>query len=182
MSLVALRGEDPHKWVNPALYGHWIPTGFAYAFDPLSQAIVNYEAFVETFYRTHHPDYNGGLNLVYPNPVGIFITTSSANLLGFHAVSLQRVAADPEGKIRAYFFNPNNEGRQDWGQGIKPSVSGNGELEGESSVHFHEFVSRLYAYHYHKRAANEEVKVSEELIAQIKVMAKESWGREYRWL
>ncbi|MCC5944385.1 MAG: hypothetical protein JJT94_05575 [Bernardetiaceae bacterium] len=182
MGLVALRGADPHKWVNPALYGQWIPIGFAYAFEPLSQAIVNYEEFVRNFYSTHHPDYNGGLNLVYPNPVGIFITTSSANLLGFHAVSLQRIDKDPEGKVRAYFFNPNNEGRQDWGQGIKPSVSGNGEIEGESSVYFHEFVSRLYAYHYHKRANNEEVEIPTETIANIKKMAQESWGKEYRWL
>ncbi|MEZ4272007.1 MAG: hypothetical protein R3C68_11435 [Myxococcota bacterium] len=32
MKRVALRQEDGHKWVNPALYGSWVPKGFASVF------------------------------------------------------------------------------------------------------------------------------------------------------
>ncbi|MCC5920228.1 MAG: hypothetical protein LAT68_08490 [Cyclobacteriaceae bacterium] len=176
------RGEDAHKWVNPTLYGQWISTGFANAFNELSQAIVDYPDFIKTFYATHHPDYNGGLNLVYPNPVGIYITTSSGHFLGFHAVSIQRVKKDPSGNVRVYFFNPNNEGRQNWGQGITPSVDGNGEKKGESSILFHEFAARIYAFHFNtNREINKEA-IPTDLVKRVEQMARESWGKEYHWL
>ncbi len=40
------RGEDPHKWVNPALYGHWIQIGFASAYSYLTNAIQDFKGFV----------------------------------------------------------------------------------------------------------------------------------------
>ncbi len=58
------------------------------------------------------PDYNGGQRLMYPNPVGLVITNQYGRYLGPHAVSIQRVDEDPDGIMRADFFNPNNEGRQ----------------------------------------------------------------------
>ncbi|MDZ7847170.1 MAG: hypothetical protein U5L96_10585 [Owenweeksia sp.] len=92
--------------------------------------------------------------MVYPNPVGLFITSSKGDMLGFHAVSLLRVSENTENvegsEIRAYFLNPNNEGRQDWGQSIKPSVYGNGERHGESSLPIHQFMARVYAFHFNK--------------------------------
>ena len=42
------RGEDPHKWVNPALYGQWIQIGFASAYDYFSNAIVDFDGFVKS--------------------------------------------------------------------------------------------------------------------------------------
>lgn len=182
MRRASIRGEDPHKWVNHALYGHWIPIGFASAFDPVSQSIMGFDDFIRKFYASHHPKFNGGIDLVYPNPVGIFITTSNAKLLGFHAVSLQRIAKDPQGNVRAYFYNPNNEGRQDWGQSIRPSVEGHGERAGESSILFHEFASRLYAFHFHPNEIGEVNEVNAEVVAKVRKMAEESWGTEYQWL
>ncbi len=182
MRRASIRGEDPHKFVNPALYGHWIQTGFCSAFNYITQSITNYGEFVRTFYASHHPDYNGGHNLIYPNPVGIFITSSHGVLLGFHAVSLLRVDRGPGGAYRAYFLNPNNEGRQDWGQGIKPTVFGNGEVAGESSLPFHEFAARLYAFHYNELniADREEIDPSE--VARVERLARESWGTAYVWM
>lgn len=177
------RGEDPHKWVNPALYGQWIQIGFASAYDYLSNAIVDFDGFVKVFYATCHPSFNGGHRLIYPNPVGIFITSSKGDMLGFHAVSLLRVDIDLNGVYRAYFLNPNNEGRQDWGQGIKPSVYGNGEMYGESSLPLHEFAARVYAFHYNNlEAADKMDNVPVIEIQKIKKLAKESWGRAYTWL
>lgn len=177
------RGEDPHKWVNPAMYGHWIQPGFASAYSYLINAIQDFDGFVRLFYAAFHPEYNGGRQMVYPNPVGIFITTSRGDMLGFHAVSLLRVAMDKNSNsIRAYFLNPNNEGRQDWGQGIRPSVSGSGEKHGESSLPIHEFMARIYAFHYDTlevRMRTEEVPKKE--IETVVQLARESWGKSYQW-
>ena len=183
MRLASGRGEDPHKWVNPALYGQWIQMGFASAYDYMSDAIIDFDGFVKVFYAMCHPDYNGGNRLVYPNPVGIFITSAKAEMLGFHAVSLLRVDVDPKGELRAYFLNPNNEGRQDWGQGIKPSVVGKGEVYGESSLPLHQFAARVYAFHYNTLEATDKMNnVPEEKVQRVRELAKESWGKSYNWL
>lgn len=179
------RGEDPHKWTNPALYGHWIPTGFASAYSYLTNAIQDFAGFVRLFYAAFDPRYNGGHQMVYPNPVGIFITSSKAVMLGFHAVSLLRVAPNEEseeGEMRAYFLNPNNEGRQDWGQGIKPSVYGYGEKHGESSLPVHEFLARVYAFHFNSLNVERHLQnVPEAEIERVEKLARESWGRTYQW-
>jgi len=177
------RGEDPHKWVNPGLYGQWIQIGFASAYDYLSNAIVDFGGFIKVFYGMCHPKYNGGHGLVYPNPVGIFITSAKGDMLGFHAISLLRVAKDPKGEIRAYFLNPNNEGRQNWGQGIMPSVYGNGEIHGESSLPIYQFAARVYAFHYNSLdAASKMDKIPQNEVEKVKELAKPSWGKSYTWL
>ncbi|MCB0584333.1 MAG: hypothetical protein KDD06_03260, partial [Phaeodactylibacter sp.] len=129
-----------------------------------------------------HPQYNGGHHLIYPVPLGIFITDASATMLGYHAVSLLRIEQSPAGEWRAYFFNPNSEGRQNWGQGIHPTVSGNGEFHGESSVPVHQFASRVYAFHYNNlRLEGIEENVPEAIVENVEKLARESWGRKYRW-
>lgn len=177
------RGEDPHKWTNPALYGQWIPTGFASAYNPVFNSVHDYDGFIRLFYASFHPEHNGGRELVYPNPVGIFVTTSKAQLLGFHAVSLLRIAENENtGELRAYFLNPNNEGRQDWGQGIKPTVFGHGERYGESSLPVDHFVARAYAYHFNTLYNREQLNtVPDKIVKEITRLAKESWGKAYVW-
>ncbi|GAA5522046.1 hypothetical protein LQ318_09855 [Aliifodinibius salicampi] len=180
MRRCALRPEDGHKWVNPAMYGHWIPNGFMSAYNVTTDTITNYEEFVRTFYATHHPSYNGGHDLAYPNPVGIFITSSSGKLLGFHAVSILRVA-EHAGEMRVYFLNPNNEGRQTWGPGLEPTVAGKGERYGESSLPFYQFASRIYAFHYLKADLADPQTVPDKKVLQIIEMARNSWGKSYTW-
>jgi hypothetical protein len=182
MKRVALRAEDGHKWVNPALYGRWVPSGFASVFADLAQTTVaDFDEFVRRFYATHHPAYNEGHPLMYPNPVGLLVTNGRGDYLGPHAVSLQRVADDPHGVLRAYFYNPNNEGRQDWGDDIRPTVYGNGEREGESSLPFRHFVARLYAFHYNPYEEGDAYAVPLEAIAEIEKWARQSWGRAFKW-
>lgn len=176
-------GEDPHVSVNPAFYGHWIQTGFVSCYKPLLNAIQDYARFVKLFYAAFHPGHNGGYNLVYPIPLGIFITGSDGRFLGFHAVSLLRVKQDQKGVWRAYFFNPNNEGRQNWGQGINPSVSEHGEKHGESSLPFYQFVSRVYAFHFNSMEADAHIDtVSNNDVSKVQKLAKQSWGQQYIWL
>jgi len=175
-------GKDPHVSVNPAFYGHWIQTGFLSVYDPLTNSIKEYNKFVRTFYGAFHPEYNGGHHLIYPVPVGIFITDAAANMLGYHAISLTRVEQTGEGEWRAYFFNPNSEGEQNWGQGIIPTIADNGEYPGESSLPVYEFVSRVYAYHYnHLRLQMQDKPIPETTVAQVRKLATESWGRKYNW-
>ncbi|MEM7737841.1 MAG: hypothetical protein AAF267_18840 [Deinococcota bacterium] len=181
MRQASYRGDDPHKWVNPALYGHWIPTGFCSAYDTTTQSVRAFSSFVRTFYATHHPDYNGGHDLVYPNPVGLFITSNTGKLLGFHAVSLLRVRYNEQGQVRVYFLNPNDEGRQDWGQDIVPSVLGHGERPGESSLPFAQFAARLYAYHYNERDVGDLDAIDSNQIDEVVDLAKASWGQAYLW-
>ncbi|RHW36301.1 hypothetical protein D1B33_11060 [Lysinibacillus yapensis] len=176
-----LRGEDGHKWVNREFYGEWIPSGFMNAIDQLTLKVKNYSAFVKLFYATHHPMYNEGSKLIYPNPVGIFLTNIHGELLGLHAVSIQRIENDQHGDCRVYFYNPNNDSTQNWGQGIKVSVAGFGELEGESSLPFHEFVARMYAYHYNPYEQGDTYMVEERLVKNVEELAKDSWGKTYIW-
>lgn len=176
-------GKDPHISVNPAFYGHWIQAGFLSVYNPITGGIDKYEKFVRIFYASFHPKYNGGHAMVYPVPLGIFITDAKANMLGYHAISLLRIKQAEEGQWRAYFFNPNSEGKQNWGQGIQPTVTGNGELHGESSLPVDEFVSRVYAYHYNElRLEGKEDKVPDANVKKVRQLAKESWGRKYVWV
>lgn len=176
------RAEDPHKWVNPTMYGQWIQIGFASCYDYLTNSILDYEGFIRIFYASFHPDFNGDLEMAYPNPVGIFITSNKGVMVGFHAISLLRVDKDPQGDIRAYFLNPNNEGRQDWGQGIKPSVFGHGEKPGESSLPFYQFAARIYAFHYSQLDVKSWLLgVPGEELKKVEELAKNSWGKSYIW-
>lgn len=181
MRRASYRGEDPHKWVNPAMYGHWIPTGFAAAYDYTTGAIRDYETFLRTFYATHHPRFNRGHDLAYPNPVGIFLTSSSGALIGFHAVSILRVA-DIGNEIRVYIYNPNSEGRQRWHSDIRPTVAGHGEHPGESSLPFHQFASRIYAFHFNPTDVGDLDAVDPQHVRSVTEAAKESWGTSYQWL
>lgn len=181
MRLAANRGEDPHKWVNPAMYGQWIQVGFASAYDPVTNSICDFDGFLRIFYAAFHPSYNGGNRMVYPNPVGIFITSANGDMVGYHAVSLLRIDKY-EDEYRAYFLNPNNEGRQNWGQEIKPTVHGYGERAGESSLPFYQFAARLYAFHYSRyEVATYIHKVGDQEINKVIDFAKTSWGKSYHW-
>lgn len=182
MKRTLLRGEDGHKWVNPEFYGEWIPRGFSSVVDSLTGLVQDFPSFVRLFYSTHHPEYNDGYQLIYPNPVGIFITNVHGSLLGLHAVSIQRISKDKNGEYRIYFYNPNNDSGQNWGQGIQPSVKGNGELEGESSLAFHEFVSRMYAFHYNPYEQGDSYAVEDEVVEKVRELAQTSWGESYTWM
>jgi hypothetical protein len=176
-------GKDPHISVNPAFYGHWIQAGFKSVYNPITGYVDDYEAFVRTFYASFHPEFNGGHAMVYPVPLGIFITDAHANMLGYHAISLLRIQQADTGEWRAYFFNPNSEGKQNWGQEIHPTVSGNGEFYGESSLPVDEFVSRVYAYHYNElRLENKDEEVPSESVARVSKLSRESWGKKYTWI
>ncbi|WP_430789836.1 hypothetical protein VBD025_04890 [Virgibacillus flavescens] len=182
MKRVAIRGGDGHKWTNPEFYGQWIPNEFSSVINSLTGSVNGYDDFVRLFYVTHHPLFNGGHHLIYPSPVGIFVTTANADLLGLHAISIQRVAPGPNGEYRVYFYNPNNDSAQNWGQGIRSTVRENGEEEGEASLPFAQFVSRMYAFHYNPNEMGEKGLVDAAEIAQITTLAKESWGKKYTWI
>lgn len=180
MRRAAYRGDDPHRFVNPAMYGHWIPTGFSSAYDYATNSIPDYDAFVRLFYATHHPTWNRGHDLAYPNPVGIFLTSVSGDLIGFHAVSILRVKK-VKGQVRVFIYNPNSEGRQRWHADIRPTVAGNGERPGESSLPFHQFAARLYAFHYNPSDVGELADVPAEEVERVRKMARTSWGESYTW-
>lgn len=134
------RGQDAHKWINPAFNITGVWSGFSDVYSDVE--------FRENFYRYYYPLNNPTVNEQLPQPAGVTIYNRSGQVLGAHAILIQRIAQDPSGNIRVYFYNPNNDSLQIWGQSSQTSVAGNGELEGESSLPFEEFLSFVYAFHY----------------------------------
>ena len=78
--------------------------------------------------------------------------------------------------MRVYFYNPNNDSGQDWGDGVIVSTSGNGERFGEASLPFERFASRLYIYHYDPLERGEIVSVTSEELENVKYYLHRSWG------
>jgi hypothetical protein len=175
------RGLDPHRWINPAFHGWWVPDGFTTCVEPGTGAVVDYEQFVRRFYAAYHPYYNGNQPVIYPQPAGIAATTPQGLYIGAHAISIQRVALDPTGTMRVYFHNPNNEGRQDWGHDVITMVRGNGEFSGESSLPVTQFVARLYLFHYDPMESGEPERVPAAEITEIAEMARNSWAANRAW-
>ncbi|RFF27923.1 hypothetical protein DZK25_05490 [Wenzhouxiangella sp. 15181] len=175
------RGEDGHRWINPEFHGWWVHRGFATTFDYASGAVNDFSGFIRQFHAAYHPRYNGGADLIYPQPAGIVATDPFGNFIGLHAIAIQRVALGPEGVMRVYFYNPNNEGRQDWGQGIVTSTRGHGEVPGESSLPFEQFCARLYVFHFNERELGDPDTVPEDTVDAIAGQVRTSWAAEKAW-
>ncbi len=170
------RNDDPHRWINPEFHGWWVGRGFAIAVDVPTGALVDMERFIRRFHACYHPLYNGNNPVIHPQPAGIAVTDASGAFVGWHAISVERVTMDPEGQVRVYFFNPNNDSTQDWGQGVMVSTEGSGERYGESSLPFEQFVSRLYIFHYDPREEAEDAQVPDEAVERVMAMVRSSWG------
>lgn len=179
---VAGRGADGHKWINPEFHGFWVHRGFASPIEIYSGAVQGFESFVRLFYAAYHPYYNGGRWMIYPQPAGVAATNVRGDFLGWHAVAIERVALDPSDEMRVFFFDPNEHGNQDWGQGIETSTSGNGEHAGESSLPFSQFAARAYVFHYNERDTGNPEDVPAEVVSEIVDMVRTSWARKFEWL
>ncbi|MBB4684003.1 hypothetical protein [Amycolatopsis jiangsuensis] len=172
------RPGDPHRWVNPEFHGWWAARGFHINVDVATGKLIGLDEFLRDFHASYHPDYNGGRPLIHPQPAGIAVTDSAARYVGWHAITILRVAPDPKGGMRVYFFNPNNDSGQDWGDGVVVSTAGNGERYGESSLPFDQFTSRLYIFHVDPLEHGAPDKVPAEDIARITGFLERSWGAD----
>ena len=125
------------------------------------------------FYASFHPEYNGVPPDLSRSP-GYFHYRRQANMLGYHAIS-SCASSNPRGILAGLFFNPNSEGRQNWGQAIQPSVSGNGEPM-ENLLPVHQFVSAFT--HFTTTICNWKGsrKVPKEPVTKVEKLARESWG------
>jgi hypothetical protein len=170
------REGDPHRWVNPEFHGWWSGRGFRINVDIASGALIGLDDFIRHFYATYHPYYNGNQPLIHPQPAGIAITDSAARFIGWHAITILRVALDPQDCMRVYFFNPNNDSGQNWGDGVAVSTAGKGERFGEASLPFEQFLSRLYIYHYDPLEPGELANVSGADLDEVMGYIRRSWG------
>ena len=175
---VADRPEDPHRWINPELHGWWVGREFHIAVDIMTGKLHDYDQFIRNFHLAYHPLHNGNEPVIHPQPAGIAVTDSQGNFVGWHAITIIRVAMDQSGQMRVYFFNPNNDSGQDWGLGIVVSTHGNGERLGEASLPFGQFTSRLYIFHNDGLHTPVSVPVEDEKITAIRDMAQQSWARD----
>jgi hypothetical protein len=170
------RGEDPHKWVNSAFHGDHVGHGFRIAVDVFTGGLKDFEGFIRDFYAAYHPFYNGNIPVINPQPAGIAVTDSATRFLGWHAITIQRLSLDADKAMRVYFFNPNNDSGQNWGQGIVTSTQGHGELYGEASLPVAEFVSRLYVFHYDPIEKGEPGDIPADEVNRAMQLAKGSWA------
>lgn len=176
--LCAGRAGDPHRWINPEFHGWWVARDCAVAVDVATGKLSEYESFVSRFHQTYHPGYNGGRPLIHPQPAGIASTDAAGAFVGWHAISILRVAPGRNGEMRVYFYNPNNDSGQDWGQGVEVTTGGNGERHGEGSLEFEAFLSRLYLFHDHPLRRSGGVPVPDEIAERVRDMAVKSWAAD----
>jgi hypothetical protein len=113
---------------------------------------------------------------VHPQPAGLAVTDSAARYIGWHAITILRAGRDPKDVMRVYFYNPNNDSRQDWGDGVVVSTAGNGERFGEGSLPFEQFASRLYIYHHDPFEHGDPQRVPTEDVDQVIGYIHRSWG------
>ncbi|MGM0702236.1 MAG: hypothetical protein ACQEUG_07490 [Pseudomonadota bacterium] len=172
------REGDPHRWVNPEFHGWWAGRGFRINVDVASGQLEDVDSFLRHFYASYHPYYNGNQPLIHPQPAGIAVTDSAARFIGWHAITILRVSLDPQDTMRVYFFNPNNDSGQDWGDGIKVSTADHGERFGESSLPFEQFASRLYIFHYDPLERGELAQVTQEELDRVTGHLHRSWGAD----
>ncbi|HYW04091.1 MAG TPA: hypothetical protein VFA86_09120, partial [Gammaproteobacteria bacterium] len=176
MDLCAGREDDPHRWINPEFHGWWVGRGFRLAVELASGRLSDYEGFVRLFYAYYNPLYNGNQPLIHPQPAGLAMTDSAARFVGWHAITIQRVALDQNEDMRVYFYNPNNDSGQDFGNDVRVSTEGLGEHFGESSLPVKEFVSRLYLFHYDPLEHVEPDSVPAEEVSAVEELARGSWA------
>jgi len=81
-----------------------------------------------------------------------------------------------------YFYNPNRDKNQNWGQGIVTSTNDANELEGESSLPFGQFLSRLYVFHYKPSELGDPEAVPADDIAEVRALVVEGWGQNFGWI
>lgn len=172
------RGEDPHRWINPEFHGWWVGRDFLIAVDISDGKLLNFDAFLRQFYISYHPYYNGNQPLIHPQPAGIAVTDSNARFVGWHAITIVRVALDQEGVMRVYFFNPNNDSGQNWGNGVIVSTHGKGERYGEASLPFEQLAARLYIFHDDPIDASNQHAPSAQELEAVKCMVLDSWARD----
>lgn len=172
------REGDPHRWVNPEFHGWWAGRGFRINVDVKTGQLQDLDAFLRHFYASYHPYYNGNQPLIHPQPAGIAVTDSAARFIGWHAITLLRVNLDPQDVMRAYFFNPNNDSGQDWGDDTKVSTAGCGERFGEASLPFEQFASRLYIFHYDPLEHGELAHIPQAELDRVIGHVYRSWGAD----
>jgi hypothetical protein len=170
------RAEDPHCWINPEFHGWWVGRDFAIAVDVATGYLKDYESFVRHFVARYHPYYNGNRAVIHPQPAGLAVTDSNGQFVGWHAITLMRVALDQNNVMRVYFYNPNNDSGQRWGDDVVVSTQGNGERFGESSLPFNQLASRLYIFHDDPLAEPRLADAPAEDVAEITAMATSTWA------
>lgn len=172
------RGEDPHCWINPEFHGWWVGRQFAIAVDVETGLLKDFDNFIRHFYASYHPYYNGNQPVIHPQPAGLAVTDSGGRFIGWHAITLLRVALDQSGEMRVYFYNPNNDSGQNWGHGVTVSTQNCGERYGESSLPFAQLASRLYIFHDEPLHQPQLDAIPEHDVAAVYRMARESWASE----
>ena len=172
------RDGDPHRWVNPEFHGWSAGRGFRINVDVATGKLDGLDDFLRHFYASYNPQYNGNQPLVHPQPAGVAVTDSAARFIGWHAITILRITPDPDSVMRVYFYNPNNDSGQHWGDDVRVSTASKGERFGEASLPFEQFASRVYIFHYDPLERGEPAEVDKDELARVIDRVHQSWGRD----
>lgn len=172
------RVGDPHRWINPEFHGWWSGRGFRINVDVGTGRLTDLDGFLRHFYATYHPFHNGGQPLIHPQPAGVAVTDAAARFVGWHAITILRVALDPAGTMRVYFYNPNNDSGQDWGDEVVVGTAGSGERFGEASLPFEQFASRLYIFHFDPLEPGDYESVTAAEVERVVAAITRTWGAD----
>jgi len=80
--------------------------------------------------------------------------------------------------MRMYFYNPDNDSGQNWGDDVVVSTADHGERFGEASLPMAQFASRLYLFHYDPLEGGELAQVPQEELEEIKGYLYRRWGAD----
>lgn len=80
--------------------------------------------------------------------------------------------------MRVYFYNPNNDSGQHWGDDIVVSTAGHSERFGEASLPFEQFASRLYIFHFDPLEPGEAEAVPQATLDEVSEKIYKSWGAD----
>ncbi|WP_435200977.1 hypothetical protein [Janibacter sp. GS2] len=172
------REGDPHQWINPEFHGWWVGRGFRINVDVATGRLTDLDGFIRHFYASYHPFHNGNQPLIHPQPAGVAVTDAAARFVGWHAITVLRVALDPTETMRVYFYNPNNDSGQDWGDGVLVSTAGNGERFGEASLPLEQFAARLYIFHFDPLEPGTVDSVTTAEVERVVDSIERTWGTD----
>ena len=67
--------------------------------DVATGRLHDYDGFLRNFFACYHPLNNGNQLVIHPQPAGLAVTDSSARFVGWHAITILRVALDHSGEM-----------------------------------------------------------------------------------
>ena len=151
-------------------------TAFVSRWMCFTGGLKDFDGFIRDFYAAYHPFYNGNIPVINPQPAGSPSRTAPSRFLGWHAITIQRLALDPGGACVYTSSIPTMTVVRTGDRTSVTSTQGNGERYGEASLPVAQFASRLYVFHYDPLEKGEPDDIPTIELNLAMRLAQESWA------